>query len=209
MPGRAPRPRLYLVDPVDRAQPLQSVSSGEPLESAELAAGSTGEDGDPGVGLAELYRAYAGYIAGLGIRLLGARDQAEDLVQDVFMEAVPVADRLRSPHQARRWLAVVAVRKARRRLRRQRIMRWLGRDDTPDHEELADPAMNPRDAALLAQLYRVLDRLPASQRIAWILRHVQGARLKEVAEMCGSSLATAKRHIAAAQRALEEATSDA
>ena len=155
--------------------------------------------------MAELFRAHAAYIAGLGMRMLGRRDQAEDLLQDVFVEAVRVADRLRQPEQARRWLVVVAVRKARRRLRRQRVLRWLGHEDAQEVEDLADLAASPHDAALVAQMYRVLDRLPASQRIAWTLRHVEGASLREVAAFSGSSLATAKRRIAAARRALEEA----
>jgi RNA polymerase sigma-70 factor, ECF subfamily len=159
--------------------------------------------------IAELFRANAAYISGLAIRILGRRDQAEDLVQDVFVEAMRAADQLRQPQRARRWLAVVAVRKARRRLRRQRLLGWLDRDDRPDYEELADPAvMSPRDRALLHQMYEVLDCLPARQRIAWVLRHVEGQSLGEVASLCGTSLATAKRHIAAAQSALERATGD-
>lgn len=191
MPGRAPR--LFLVEP-EATAPLPAPEVDPAAREPETAT------------LADLFQANAAYIFRIGIRLLGRRDQAEDLVQDVFVEAARVAHRLRQPQAARRWLLVVAVRKARRRLRRQRIPRWLDRGETPDYEDLADPAMNPRDTALLAEMYRVLDRLPANHRIAWILRHVEGARLCEVATLCGSSLASVKRHIAAAQRALEEAT---
>ncbi len=192
MSGRAPR--LFLVHPAPVA-----VAPGDAAPETETDAST----------VAALFRANASYIAGMAIRILGRRDQAEDVVQDVFVEAMRAADRLRQPQRARRWLAVVAVRKARRRLRRQRILRWFDRDAPPDYEELADPAaMSPREVALLRQLYQVLDRLPAGQRIAWTLRHVEGQCLSEVAALCGTSLATAKRRIAAAQRALEEATSD-
>jgi RNA polymerase sigma-70 factor (ECF subfamily) len=41
-------------------------------------------------------------------------------------------------------------------------------------------------------------------RIAWTLRYVEREKLEEVARLCGCSLATAKRRIAATQAAIEE-----
>jgi RNA polymerase sigma-70 factor (ECF subfamily) len=52
----------------------------------------------------------------------------------------------------------------------------------------------------LAKVYAVLDALPSDERVAWSLRHVEGERLERVAELCGCSLATAKRRIAAAHQ---------
>jgi RNA polymerase sigma-70 factor (ECF subfamily) len=54
----------------------------------------------------------------------------------------------------------------------------------------------------------VLDAVPADQRIAWTLRHIEGEQLEAVADLCGCSLATAKRRITAVSRTLEEAFSE-
>ncbi|MGH7439658.1 MAG: sigma factor-like helix-turn-helix DNA-binding protein [Polyangiaceae bacterium] len=54
----------------------------------------------------------------------------------------------------------------------------------------------------------MLGTLPTDDRIAWLLRHVQGERLQDVALACGCSLATAKRRIAAAQQVVQEALRD-
>jgi RNA polymerase sigma-70 factor (ECF subfamily) len=54
----------------------------------------------------------------------------------------------------------------------------------------------------LAEVYRILDRMPVRVRLAWSLRHVDGERLEDVAERCACSLATAKRWIATAQEQL-------
>ena len=62
--------------------------------------------------------------------------------------------------------------------------------------------------ALLARIYRTLDEIDDRSRIAWILRHVEGERLEDVADACGCSLATAKRRIAAAQARLVEVFGD-
>jgi RNA polymerase sigma-70 factor (ECF subfamily) len=56
----------------------------------------------------------------------------------------------------------------------------------------------------VAQLQAVMERLPVNDRIAWVLRHLEGEPLDRVAEICGCSLATAKRRIAAAHQRIRE-----
>jgi RNA polymerase sigma-70 factor (ECF subfamily) len=68
---------------------------------------------------------------------------------------------------------------------------------------VAGRAAGPDVAAELRIVYERLERLPAEQRIAFLLRRVEGMELEEVAHKMGISLATAKRRIAAAQQAIE------
>jgi RNA polymerase sigma-70 factor (ECF subfamily) len=79
---------------------------------------------------------------------------------------------------------------------------WLGVGADHDYSQLADSAASPQDRALLAELYRALDRLPVQQRLAWTLRHAEGLELAAVAQACDCSLATVKRWIGAAEAAL-------
>jgi RNA polymerase sigma-70 factor, ECF subfamily len=148
-----------------------------------------------------LFRDLAPYVAAVGLRLLGRRDEVEDLVQDVFLAAHRARRKLRVRHEAKRWLTVVAVRQARRRLRVRRLRAWLQLDDH-EPEDLITAGASPEDSALVAQVYGILDRLPVEERLAWTLRHVQGEELAAVAELIGCSLATTKRRIAAAQAAI-------
>ena len=62
--------------------------------------------------------------------------------------------------------------------------------------------------ALLSRVYKILDGIPANERIAWSLRHIEGEPLESVASLAGCSLATAKRRIAAAAARIEEAFGD-
>jgi RNA polymerase sigma-70 factor (ECF subfamily) len=57
---------------------------------------------------------------------------------------------------------------------------------------------------LLAQIYSLLQTLPADERIAWTLRYVDHHRLEAVALLVDCSLATVKRRIARTQRYLSE-----
>ena len=150
------------------------------------------------------FRAHAAFVASVALRVLGRPSEVEDLVQDVFLCALPRLRGLREPAALRGWLAVITARLARRRLRNRRWKVWLGVGTDYDYGQLADTAASPQDRALLGELYRALDRLPVQQRLAWTLRHAEGLELTEVALACDCSLATVKRWIGAAEAALRK-----
>jgi RNA polymerase sigma-70 factor (ECF subfamily) len=169
----------------------------------ELVARAAPEQMSTAVDLEEFFRRYAPYVARIGHRLLGRDDEVDDLIQDVFLAAHRGVRSLRDADAIKGWLATVAVRQCRRRLRARRVRAFLHFDSSDDYVQVADESASPEHRALLSSVYRILDRLPANQRIAWSLRHVEGERLERVAELCGCSLATAKRRIKAAQEAVQ------
>jgi RNA polymerase sigma-70 factor (ECF subfamily) len=149
-----------------------------------------------------IYRRHVHYVAGLALRLSRSRADMEDVVQDAFVTAFEHLAALRDGGALRGWLAQITVSKVRRRLRRRRLLGLLGLDDGAADatlEALAAPGISGEARAELAALDRVLAALPEEQRIAWMIRHVEGAGLDEVAVACACSLATAKRRIAAAE----------
>jgi RNA polymerase sigma-70 factor, ECF subfamily len=148
-----------------------------------------------------LYRRHAGYLLGLATRLCANRGDAEEIVQDAFIAGFEQLGTLREPGALRGWLGQIAVNLVRHRLRRQRLLRLLGLDRGAADatlEALAAPGLHPEACAELALIDRVLARLRADLRIAWMLRHVEGLELTEVASVCGCSLATIKRRLAEA-----------
>lgn len=155
-----------------------------------------------------LYRAHAAHIGSVALRLLGRRDEADDVVQEVFVAALDQPGRLAEVQSTEAWLTTIAVRLALRKLRRRRLLGLLGLNRAPDYEEVIDPAAPPEARVLLKRVYQALDALPAGLRLAWSLRHLAGESLEAVALHCGCSLATAKRRIAGAAQALEEVLGD-
>jgi RNA polymerase sigma-70 factor (ECF subfamily) len=155
-----------------------------------------------------LFRRYAPYVAAVAHRLLGRDTDVDDTVQEVFVVAVRGVAGIRDPAAVKAWLARITVRVSRRRLRKRKLLSFFGFDDPTMYDGVVDRAASPEQRALLARVYRVLDGIPANHRIAWSLRYVEGEPLEGVAALSGCSLATAKRRIAAAARALEEAFSD-
>ncbi|MEM9072839.1 MAG: sigma-70 family RNA polymerase sigma factor [Myxococcota bacterium] len=142
----------------------------------------------------ELFRRWAPYVGGIATRILGPRADVDDLVQNVFVDAYRGYGKLRDPDAVRSWLTTITVRRARRYLARQRFRRLVGLEAIP---EIPDTAILPERRAQLSAAYRVLNRVKPEERIAWVLRHVEGETLLDVARLCDCSRATAHRRIRA------------
>ena len=152
-----------------------------------------------------LYRRHVAYIAGMVLRLLGRSEEAEDVVQDTFAIGLDKLGAVREPSSIRAWFGQIAVSQVRRRLRRTKLLSRLGIYPSIDHVELEELAVQEGDAetrAELAQLGTALAELSTNERLAWMLRHVEGESMKDVAQLCGCSLATAKRRVLAASNHL-------
>jgi len=163
-----------------------------------------GDETDEDVGMPsfeQLYRLHARYVATIALRILGRPEDVDDIVHDTFLQARRALPRLRDPKAVKGWLATITVRVARRWLRRSRLRRLFGADAV-EVDELATGRLEPADYDYVHSAYASLSRLATDLRIAWILRRVHGAQLGMVAEMTGCSLATVKRRIAAADKAL-------
>jgi RNA polymerase sigma-70 factor, ECF subfamily len=153
--------------------------------------------------LAELFRRYARYVATIGLRLLGRDDELDDLVQDVFIEAHRGLHQLRDLDAAKGWLARITVRRAVRRLRRQKVRAFFSLEALgAEAPVVADGAASPEERAYVSATYRRLEALPVPQRIVWLLRHVEGETLDSIAALCGCSKATVQRRLRAARQTL-------
>jgi len=197
-------------DPVIFAFP-----AAEGVSDAELVAGCVAGDR---FSREVLYRRHGRYLLGLTTRLAGNRHEAEEIVQDTFIIGLTELGNLREPAAVRAWLAQIAVSLVGKRLRRGRLLRFfsLGLLGTGGAEDrggdgvdggrglagLAAPDLSAEARADLVLLDRALARLRTEVRMAWMLRHVEGHSLAEVASACGCSLATAKRRIAEAERSV-------
>jgi RNA polymerase sigma-70 factor (ECF subfamily) len=165
--------------------------------AVEPASGST-EPTQP-LGIEELFRRHAPAIASLGVAMLQSVEEADDLVQDVFIRAWRAIDRLEEQEAARPWLMTIAIRLALTRLRRRKLTRLLFRAEAPEFEPIASTVVLPEHRDMIRHLNGILEQLPAELRIAWVLRHIQEETLQSVADLCGWSLSTAKRRLEAAE----------
>jgi RNA polymerase sigma-70 factor, ECF subfamily len=153
-----------------------------------------------------LFRRHAPMVNGLAFRLMGRDADVDDLVQDAFVTAFARLHGLEDPQAFAAWLGSIVVRTAGKVIRRRVLLERLGlrrKREPIELDTVATRVAAPDIAAELRRIHQRLEGLPAEQRIAFLLRRVEGMELQEIATATGVSLATAKRRIAAAQQAVE------
>ena len=204
-PG-TPTPLPVATDAPARGARLEGSGAGAlaALPDAQLVA--LGVRGDSAA-LSLLYKRHAAFAINLATRIEGSSRDVEDIAHDAFLRAFERLGDLSDPAAFRSWLGSIVVHKVRSRMRRARILSLLGmgRGSEPvDLDALASSDASPHARAQIAQIYALLQTLPADDRIAWILRAVEGHELETVARMVGCSLATVKRRIGRAQQFLDQ-----
>ncbi|HKO93915.1 MAG TPA: sigma-70 family RNA polymerase sigma factor [Polyangiaceae bacterium] len=133
-------------------------------------------------------------------RTLGPASDAEDLVQDVFMQLFMKVHTLREPRALKAFIISVTTLTLRRELRRRKLRSWLGLRRDPLAGDLRVVHPDPVGRAALERFYALMDGLHVRDRTAFALRYIEGMPLNEVAAALGVSLATAKRCLVRAQR---------
>lgn len=154
-----------------------------------------------------LYRRHAAFAIHLAARIEGSSRDVEDIAHDAFMRAFERLGTLTDRAAFRSWLGSIVVHAVRSRMRHQRVMSALGLGkgaDPVNLDAIASPDASPYVRAQIAQIYALLRTLPTDERIAWVLRHVEGHDLEVTARMTGCSLATVKRRLTHAQGFLQE-----
>jgi RNA polymerase sigma-70 factor (ECF subfamily) len=155
------------------------------LESAfaALAAG----DADA---LADLYARAGAEIFGLALWRTGSRDDAADVVQDVFVKLMAERGRLAAVRRPRAWLLTVAHRCALDIVRRRRCGVSLVEPEGLD--DLLEPLLEEPDRKVdAARLSTLLHSLPDAQREALYLRHFVELSFRDIGAVTGVSLFTA------------------
>ncbi len=157
---------------------------------------------DPARAMPDLYARYAAEVNRLVWRLLGADPDHNDIVQQVFCKVLLHGQGLRDAARLGAWVQSITVNTVYEELRRRDVRRLFQRDasSVEFHPDLVRD-VETRDLLLRAK--HVLERLPAKERIVFLLHFVEGRPLAEVADLCGYSHATAKRRLGAATRRFE------
>ncbi len=148
----------------------------------------------------EFFNEYAKMVQRVLVRTLGSDQELGDLVHDVFIEAFRSIDGLKDLEALGSWLRSIAYRVARDRIRRRRRRRWLSFVAPEEIPERAHPGVAPEVWQALRAAYDVLDRMPADDRMVFILRHVERLTLEEITEVLKTSFSTARRRLDRAQQ---------
>lgn len=163
------------------------------------------------VACADLVAEHQRMVVQLAINLLGDRDEALDLSQEVFLRVFRTIHRFRGQSSLRTWIYRIAVNQARNRHRfwnrRHRADQVSLDEHVAAHGEFLSGGESTPDRVLAqkelaGRLQHALDSLPFDQRTAIVLREIDGLSYEEIAFSLGVAIGTVKSRLTRARQAL-------
>jgi len=173
-----------------------------------------------GIGLTfeQLFERHKSMVFNLAYQMLGDREEALDVAQEVFLAIYRKMDTFRGESSLKTWIYRIAVRRASNRFRWWNRLRRRGTVSLEEHlaknpereysRELTSGRQSPEEALLRKEeqeeVKRMLSQLPPQQRIAVIMRDIEGLSYEEISEALNVSLGTVKSRIARGREILKQ-----
>jgi RNA polymerase sigma-70 factor (ECF subfamily) len=161
----------------------------------------------------DLVVAHQRTVFNLAFHLLGDRDEALDLSQEVFLRVFRTLSRFRGQSSLRTWIYRIVINQARNRQRWWRRRRRADLVSLDDHlercgdleattEVLPDRLLASKETA--ARIWAAMEQLPFDQRTALVLREIDGLRYEEIAFSLDVAVGTVKSRLTRARQTLRE-----
>ncbi len=182
------------------------------VDSGEAALISRCVAGDD-LACSELVATHQRTVFNLALHLLGDRDEALDVSQEVFLRVFRTLSHFRGQSALRTWIYRIVVNQVRNRQRWWRRRRRADLVSLDDHIErcgdLEATREVPPDRLLAsketaAHIWQAMERLPFDQRTALVLREIDGLRYEEMAFTLNVAVGTVKSRLTRARQALRE-----
>ena len=182
--------------------PMSTATDDERVDTTELALARAVLAGEPWA-QREVWERFSPMVHGVLRRALGPSHDFEDLLQDVFLRVFDRVTGLRDPSALRSFIYSVTIRVVRWEIRRAQSRRRRQAAAVENRDGPEAVTIDPETRDLVARAQAVLDGLPARERAVFVLRHVEGKELSEIAEGLEISLSTAKRWLKRGTRRIE------
>ena len=162
----------------------------------------------------ELVKRYEGKIYGHSLRLLGNQQDAEDVLQETFLNAFRGLGDFRGDSTFSTWIYRIATNNALMKLRKAKGRFGEFDEELPPPEILekgpsGDFDMSPGDVLLekelLDELSSAVEKLPEKYRTIFLLRDVEEFSTEKTAEILGISTSAVKSRLHRARIFLREA----
>jgi RNA polymerase sigma-70 factor (ECF subfamily) len=158
----------------------------------------------------ELFERYKKLVINVCYRLVGNRDEAEDLTQDVFLKIFRSAQHFKHRSKVSTWIYRIAINLSLNHLRRKKYHQWFSLDDNPAPKEPVDLDLVSSDCPESAFdkqeqekiVLKAINQLPADQRIAVMLQRYDGLSCQEIAAIAECSVGAVQARLHRAKKNL-------
>jgi RNA polymerase sigma-70 factor (ECF subfamily) len=144
-----------------------------------------------------LYDRYKRAMYTLAYRLTNDFDEANDVLQDAFLDVFRKLENFRGDATLGAWIRAIVVRKAYRKLEKPKM--WQLIEEIPE-----ESAIDWGDSISAEYLEKAILALPEGFRTVFVLIEIEGRTHKETAEMLGVSEGTSKSQLFHAKKRLRE-----
>ena len=157
-------------------------------------------------GFNELVRRYQEKIYWVCRRVMGTHEDADDVVQDVFVRVYESLSKFRGESEFYTWLYRIATNTSLNALRKKKLKEFIRYDEM--YEELL-PDDDRTDDSVLQQEYktileRAIERLPARQKMVFVMRYYDEMPYKEMAKILKKSVGGLKANYFHALKKIQE-----
>ena len=126
-------------------------------------------------------------------RFLCSHDDANDLVQDVFIKIWNALPSFKGESQMYTWIYRIATNESLNAIRKHRLRSFI-EFDSPTERMIRkideDPYFN--GDALQRELHKAIQRLPEKQKLVFNLRYFDEMKYEDIAEISGTSVGALK-----------------
>ena len=147
-----------------------------------------------------LYRRTVDKVYGLCLRMTGSAAEADDCVQEAFIQAWTKLDKFRGDASFGTWMHRVAVNAVLGRMRKSK----REHDRIQAVGEIAPAPESIGDSSGLNDLEEAVNQLPSGARHVFVLHAVYGYSHEEAGEMLGIAAGTSKAQLHRAKRLLQQ-----
>jgi len=146
-------------------------------------------------------------IFNFGLRMCGNREDAQDILQETFINAMRYLKGFRGEAKLRNWLFRIASSVCQKKHRRSKfapereisLTQFYDNDDTSEVLDVADERRLPDDELLGSELGQRLSAaiggLPKKYRVVLLLRDIEGLSANEVADILDMSVPAVKSRL--------------
>ncbi len=126
-------------------------------------------------------------VAALAYRLLGWSDDAEDVVQEVFLSVLKGLPKFRGEARFSSWVTRITINECRKHRRGRFLrLRWLGQPKRPVDASNRSVPDGGLDQETVERIHRAIQGLPMRYREVVVLRYLEEMSIEAMSEVLGT-----------------------